>query len=68
MSQKLLDPALRTLTVEDLAQVLRKSVASIQSDLVRNPECLPPVVRIKGSKRLLWREVDVKSWLEDQVE
>lgn len=55
------------LTVEDLAEILRKSPHSLKSDLVRNPECLPPPVRVKGTKRLLWRRKDVDQWLEDQV-
>lgn len=60
--------SLKTLTVADLAQILHKSEASIMSDLKRNPECLPPVLRIKRSKRPLWRLNEVEKWLEDQVE
>lgn len=59
---------LKTLTLEELAEILHKSPHSIKSDLKRNPECLPPVLQIKKAKRLLWRLSDVEKWLEDQVE
>lgn len=51
------------LTVEDLAQILRKSPASIRSDVTRNPLALPPICRIPGTARILWRTTDVERWL-----
>jgi len=55
------------LTVDQLAECLRKSVASVRSDATRNPQSLPPVCRLPGTKRLLWRVEDVESWLGAHV-
>jgi predicted DNA-binding transcriptional regulator AlpA len=55
------------LRVEELAQLLHKSIASIRSDISRNPHALPPLCRLPGTKRLLWREEDVSRWLADHV-
>lgn len=51
------------LTVDELASYIHKSVASIRSDVTRNPASLPPICRLPGTKRLLWRIEDVESWL-----
>lgn len=55
------------LRVEDLAERIHKSVASIRSDVSRNPHALPPLCRLPGTKRLLWREEDVSRWLAAHV-
>lgn len=55
------------LTAEQLAQCLHKSVASIRSDATRNPQSLPPICRLPGTKRLLWRIEDVERWLAEHV-
>jgi hypothetical protein len=51
------------LSVEQLAAVLHKSPASIRSAASRNPSALPPICRLPGTKRLLWRQHDVDVWL-----
>ena len=51
-----------TLTVEDMAVLLHKDVTSIRSDVLRNPRSLPPVLRLPGNRRLLWRRADVDVW------
>ncbi|HEM8495056.1 TPA: DNA-binding protein [Burkholderia multivorans] len=56
------------LTIEQLSQCLHKSVASIRSDASRNPQSLPPICRLPGTKRLLWRIEDVERWLAGHVE
>lgn len=56
------------LTVDQLAKCLHKSVASIRSDATRNPRSLPPICRLPGTKRLLWRVEDVEQWLAEHVE
>jgi len=56
------------LAVEQLAQIIHKSPASIRSDASRNPDALPPICRLPGNKRLLWRLEDVESWLARYVE
>lgn len=55
------------LTVDQLSNYLRKSVASIRSDATRNPQALPPICRLPGTKRLLWRVEDVERWLSAHV-
>lgn len=55
------------LSVEQLSACLHKSVASIRSDASRNPQSLPPICRLPGTKRLLWRADDVDSWLAKHV-
>lgn len=51
------------LTVEQLSAYIHKSVTSIRSDVTRNPASLPPICRLPGTKRLLWRIEDVEGWL-----
>jgi hypothetical protein len=50
------------LTVEQLSVKIHKAKSSIYSDLIRNPQSLPPVFRIAGSRRVLFKNVD--AWLE----
>lgn len=55
------------LTVEQLSKYLHKSVPSIRSDATRNPLALPPICRLPGTRRLLWRLEDVERWLARHV-
>lgn len=55
------------LTIDELSSYLHKSVASIRSDVSRNPHALPPICRLPGTKRLLWRVEDVERWLAKHV-
>ena len=55
------------LTVDQLSQYLHKSVASIRSDATRNPASLPPICRLPGTKRLLWRIEDVERWVAQHI-
>jgi hypothetical protein len=56
------------LTVEQLSKYIQKSVASIRCDATRKPHSLPPICRLPGTKRLLWRVEDVQRWLGDHVD
>lgn len=56
------------LAVEQLAKLIHKSPASIRSDASRNPSALPPICRLPGNKRLLWRLEDVEIWLAKYVD
>lgn len=56
------------LAVEQLAVLVHKSVASIRSDASRNPSALPPICRLPGNKRLLFRVEDVRAWLGKHVQ
>jgi len=51
------------LDVAQIAALLRKTVPSVRSDVSRNPSSLPPICRLPGSRRLLWRAEDVNAWL-----
>jgi hypothetical protein len=54
--------------VAQLAQLIHKSSASVRSDASRNPSALPPICRLPGNRRLLWRLEDVAAWLEKCVD
>lgn len=56
------------LAVDQLAKLIHKSPASIRSDASRNLKSLPPICRLPGSKRLLWRPEDVRIWIASFVE
>jgi hypothetical protein len=56
------------LAVEHLAALIHKSPASIRSDASRNPDALPPICRLPGNKRLLFRLEDVRCWLASHVQ
>jgi hypothetical protein len=56
------------LAVEQLAQLIHKTPASIRSDASRNPGVLPPICRLPGNKRLLWRRTDVLEWVAQHVD
>lgn len=60
--------ATTVLAVEDLSRIIHKSPASIRSDASRNPSALPPICRLPGNKRLLWRLEDVQIWIASFVE
>ena len=53
------------ITVPQLSALIHKAESSIYSDLLRNPQSLPPVLRIKGSRRVLF--CDVVQWLNNQT-
>ena len=56
------------LSVDQLAKLVHKSPSSVRSDASRNPSALPPICRLPGNKRLLWRLEDVQAWLEKYVD
>jgi len=56
------------LTVEQLSKYICKSVASIRCDATRKPRSLPPICRLPGTKRLLWRMEDVERWVAEHVD
>jgi predicted DNA-binding transcriptional regulator AlpA len=56
------------LTAEQVANLLGISPATLRSDVHRNPQAVPPRVRIPGRKRLCWREKDVEAWVDRHVE
>lgn len=57
----------KLLTVADLAEILGRSTGTIKNQHSKNPSRLPPVCRIPGAGRLLWRREDVERWLQQHV-
>lgn len=55
------------LRVEELAVLLRRNVHTIRLDACRAPHRLPPILRLPGHNRLLWRRCDVEAWLAAAV-
>lgn len=47
-------------TIQQLAEFIHKKPASIYSDTLRRPDSLPPILRIPGSKKLLF--VNPRKW------
>jgi len=56
------------LGVDELAEILHKSPSSIRSDASRNKSALPPICRLPGTKRLLFRAEDVDAWIAGYVD
>jgi predicted DNA-binding transcriptional regulator AlpA len=54
----------KLLTVADLARLLHKAKRTIEVDVTRRPEALPPRLKIPGSRKVLWLESDVHRWLD----
>ena len=55
------------LTIVDVARLLGRSPATLKSDLLRNPQAVPPRVHLPGTRLLRWREADVEAWLSVQA-
>ena len=51
------------LTIVDVARLLGRSPKTLKSDLLRNPQAVPPRVHMPGTRLLRWREADVEAWL-----
>lgn len=52
-------------TVEQLSALIHKSPSSIRSDVARNPSSLPPSLVIPGTRRRLFKDVDL--WIESLI-
>lgn len=55
-------PELQTLTIEELAELLCRSPATIRSDLCRSPDRLPPFIKVGQSIR--FRITTTLTWLQ----
>lgn len=53
---------MKLVTTEELAEILRLSKSSIAHSIHNRPQSLPPIVRIPGTRRVLFRDVD--KWLD----
>lgn len=54
---------LQTINASELGKLIGRSTKSIMVDACRRPETLPPRFRIPGTRRLMWRVVDVREWM-----
>ena len=54
----------KLLDVTDLARLLHKAKRTVEVDVTRRPEALPPRLKIPGSRKVLWLESDVFAWLD----
>ena len=55
------------LDLSALSRLLGRSPETVRRDLRRNPNAVPPRVRVPGTRLLRWREADVQAWLERHV-
>ena len=55
----------KTLTVEDLAEILHMEPKSLHNRVYQRPETLPESLKIPGSRRVLWFETTVLKWLKE---
>lgn len=59
---------LATLSLEQVAMILQRSVKSIKVDVTRNPHSLPTIMRVPHSRKLVVRAVDMQKWMEGLAE
>jgi len=54
----------KLLDIACMAKLLHKTRRTLEVDVTRRPETLPPRLNIPGSRKVLWLEADVMKWLE----
>jgi predicted DNA-binding transcriptional regulator AlpA len=54
----------RLIDLEEVAKLLGRRPATVRRDLRRNPEAVPPLLQLPGTRLLRWREADVWMWLD----
>jgi hypothetical protein len=60
-----LDDAEHTLGVAEVAVLLKKTIATVRSDMVRRPTTLPPFFKLPGGRRVLWLKCVVLQFIAD---
>ena len=56
------------LTLNELADILGRSPETIRKDTRRNPDAVPPRLKLPGTRLLRWRASDVDVWLALNVQ
>ena len=56
------------LTLNELADVLSRSPETSRKDIRRNPDAVPPRLKLPGTRLLRWRASDVDVWLALNVQ
>jgi predicted DNA-binding transcriptional regulator AlpA len=54
----------KTVDIDYMAKILHKTRRTLEVDVSRRPESLPPRLNIPGSRKVLWLEEDVFKWLQ----
>jgi len=54
--------------LQELAALLKRSPGTILNDRVRNPEAVPPAIRLPHTRHLLWERATVCAWLAKLTE
>lgn len=58
---------LQTIGPEELAAILKKSVATIRRNATRSPHTMPPRIQTQSKKNAyVWRLATVQAWLEEK--
>lgn len=55
---------LATIDASELGKLIGRSTKSIKVDVSRRPDTLPPTFRIPGTRKIVWRVVDVRAWMQ----
>jgi len=57
------------LTLSQLCPLLHRKPATVYSDIASGRfDRLPPILRLPGQRKLLWRKQDVLDWIERHVQ
>ncbi|KAB0472443.1 helix-turn-helix domain-containing protein [Ralstonia insidiosa] len=57
------------LTLSQLCPLLHRKASTVYSDIAAGRfDRLPPILRLPGQRRLLWRKEDVVKWIERHVQ
>lgn len=57
------------LTLSQLCPLLHRKASTVYSDIAAGRfDRLPPILRLPGQRRLLWRKEDVVEWIERHVQ
>jgi predicted DNA-binding transcriptional regulator AlpA len=55
---------IETLSLKDLANILKRSTETIKADIKRKPSTVPRPFKLPGSNRWLWNKGEVEKWIE----
>lgn len=56
---------METMTISDVAKLLKKSPSTVATEVSKAPHKLPPRLCLPGSRRILWLRSDVEAWINE---
>lgn len=62
------DASTLLMTIQDVAQLLRRAPTTVATEVTKAPHKLPPRLRLPGSRKVLFLKTDVEAWLNDHRE